>query len=260
MSENDLIDTETNGQVRRFRTEWLFPIFFQPRRTLGKVVSQAKAVWLLPILVLSLLALIYVGVQGGPRKANAQMGSTLPQNFQYYSQEQQDQMQQALDSQSGTSTVYVLPAIGTLAGIWLGWFLFGSLLHLSLTLAGSRSSNMSALNLAAWAGMPFALRFLVRIVYVLAKGQLIQSAGLSGFVVAGSGTMSIYLSALLSQVDLYMIWAFILALVGVLPLSSLTKGKAWWALLAAVVVTLLLAAVPGFLSALLGNFTSTGSF
>lgn len=252
------LDEPLLEKPRRLRWEWVFPLFFKPRATLQKVAEQEKGVWQSPLLILCVMAVIVVLVAGPIRMQAAQAGAALPEGFEYWLPEEQERYMESQASMNGPLTLYVLPALGAVAGIFIRWFLLGSILHLSLTLAGSRSSNTAALNLVGWASLPYALRSLVQIVGMLLSRSVINAPGLSGFAAQGAAGAAAFAGALLAFVDLYLIWQIILLLVGVVPVSRLARGKAWLLTLLAVAIVLALSALPGFLGAALGgNGTST---
>lgn len=156
--------------------------------------------------------------------------------------------------------VYLFPILGSLIGVWLSWFLLGSILHLALTLSGSRGSNTQALNLVAWASLPFALRFIVQAIAISANKSLIQAPGLSGFIAADAEGFAAFMRVLLAFIDIYLIWQVILLMVGSLPLTGLSRGKAWTAVLIAVLLMLVLQSVPGYIGNLLGGLSLSRGF
>lgn len=240
-------------QQRSFHPEWIFPLLFRPRRTLEKIVREEKGVWLTPLVLLTLAAVILVLAQGPIRKTEAQMNTSMPESAQYFTPEQQAQLQEGLDAKQGPVFIYVFPAIGILVGLWLNWFLLGSLLHLALTMVGSRSSSITSFNLAAWAGLPLVFRFIVRTVYILSSRQMITSPGLSGFLAADAAGFGVYARILLGLVDAYLLWQVALLLVGVTPASGLSRPKAWVVTLLVVLSLLALLSLPGFLIAKLSG-------
>ena len=257
MTEMD-IELNHEEKPRRMRWDWLLPVFLRPKRTLAEVVAQEHGVWLVPLLVLSILVILNVVAGASARRAavmEAQSGE-LPYGFEYWTPEEQEQYFSALARSASPVNLYVFPILGGVAGIWITWFLLGSILHLSLTLAGSRSSNAGALNLTAWASMPIAIRLIVQAIAVLASGHVIQSAGLSGFAPVEAP----FWSAVLKLVDIYLIWQFVLLLVGVLPLSGLSRRKAWVATLIAFLIVLTLRALPAFIGAKLSGLSTGGFF
>jgi len=147
-----------------------------------------------------------------------------------------------------------------IAGFWLIWFLLSSILHLSITLFGSRSSRQQVSNLAAWTMTPLALRLLVEIIAVLTTHRLIENRGLSSLIAADAEGFSVFLRGILANIDLYYVWHVILLLVGAVPLSGLSKSKANQATLIAAITMLLLMAVPALLSSVLSSLSTSSGF
>lgn len=258
MTENEF-DYLEEEKPKKMQFGWLVPIFIKPRQTLKSVAEKKHAVWLVPLLVLMISALVLVMVSA-PVISQASQAVTMPENFEYYSAEEQAQFQQAVSMGASPLVTIIFPFVGKVAGIWIGWFIFGSILHLSLTLNGSRSSTKSALNLVAWASMPFVIRDIVQIVAILITKQLILKPGLSGFVADGATGFMAFLGAFLIFVDLYLIWQIVLLVMGVREMSGLQKGKAWLATLIAVLIFISLKALPGFIGTLLGSLSGGGMF
>jgi hypothetical protein len=121
------------------------------------------------------------------------------------------------------------------------------LLHLALTLLGSRDTTAGALNLAAWAGLAFAVRDVVRVAFMLIGKQLISSPGLSGFAPAGAGLWNSFLAEALRQVDAYGLWYAVLLIVGVRAAGGLPARKAVLGVVITLAVALLLQVIPGLI-------------
>jgi Yip1 domain len=211
---------------RRIHIDWLPDVFFHPRRAFDRIVHTG-GVWLTPILILSFTAVIAALVAGSIRQAVALSGQlNLPPDFQYYSPEQQAQYQQAMSATSSPVFLFVFPALVALSKVWIGWLLVGGLLHLVMTLLGGRGDTGAIMNLVAWAGLPFAVRDVVRIVALLSSKQLITSPGLSGFAPIGDGFGVLFLASLLGSVDIYLIWYFLLLVLGVRLGNGINRLKA----------------------------------
>lgn len=245
--------------VNRLHLDWLLKLAIRPKKTLEQILSGNKANWQTPLLVLAVADMLEAIVAGPIKKAAIEMGTNLPPGFEYYSPEQQQQFMQAQASQSSMLFLYVFPILGLLLGILISWFLLRSLLHLSLTLAGSREKSMLSGNLAAWSTMPLIFRSLVRIIAMLATRSVISAKGLSGLVTASNGAGQ-FLAAFMALIDLYFIWQVVLILIGSEKISALPRLKAWGASLVAIVILLLLQALPGFLSAQLSGLSMTRMF
>ncbi len=258
MSELDLT-YEEEEKPKKFQTKWFFPMFFQPSKSLKEIAEKNYAVWLMPLCVLMISALILVLVSA-PIIGGSSQNVTTPEGFEYYSPEQQQQFQNAVTMGASPVVTTIFPLVGKILGIWIGWFLLSSILHLSLTLNGSRSSNRTALNVVAWSSLPFFIRDIVQIIAILTTKQLISQPGLSGFMESGMTGLPAYLSALLSFADIYLIWQFILIGIGARKISGLKAGKAWLATLIAIIVFLALKALPGLIGAQLGTLSTGGMF
>ncbi len=256
MSENDL-DYLEEEKPKKLQFGWVFPILVKPRQTLQAIAEKNHSVWLLPLLLLMVSAVVLVLVSV-PVISQSAPPMEMPPDFEYFSPEQQEQFLQAVDMGSSPVNTIVFPLLLRFAGIWISWFLLGSILHLSLTLNGSRSSNRSALNLTAWASIPFVIRDIVQIIAILTTKQLILKPGLSGFIADGASGAMVFVGAVLGFVDLYLIWQIVLLAIGAKQVSGLKSGKAWLAVLLAVVVFLALKALPAFLGAKLAALTGGG--
>ena len=59
MSDIDLT-YEEEEKPKKFQTKWFFPMFFQPNKALKEIAEKNYAVWLMPLCLLMLSALILV--------------------------------------------------------------------------------------------------------------------------------------------------------------------------------------------------------
>lgn len=258
--ETTVTEIKEKSKKNPLHFEWILPVIFRPRKTVEKITSQEKSVWLTPLLVVSALIIIATLVAGPIKRNIIQMGLNTPENFQYYSQEQQAQFMSAQANRTSPLFLYVFPIVTGLAGLWVTWFLLSSLMHLSLTLAGSRAQNVRSYNLAAWSLLPIGVRYLVQIVAMLATKTVVNNPGLSGFITGDLKGFTAFAAALLGLIDLYFIWQIILLLLGVGPLSSLKRSKAWPATAVSLLILMLLLSIPGFLSHALSGLTTSTPF
>lgn len=245
---------------RRLHFEWVFPLFFRPARTLKTIVERDTPVWFTPLLILSLLAIVVVLVTGPIRAIEAQQVGELPPDFQYWAPEQQEEYMNSQSNRANPLFIYLFPMLGALIGIWVSWFLLGSILHLALTLAGSRGNSLQASNLVGWASLPLAIRFIMQAIVTTTNQRLVQAPGVSGFIAADAEGFSAFLRILLTFVDIYLIWQLVLLMIGSLPLTGLSRGKAWPAVMITVILMLVLQTVPGYVGQLLGGLSLTRGF
>ncbi len=244
------------SSTRRWHWEWILPVLFRPRKTFEKIVAQPGSNWQVPLLLLILAALAEVIVSGYVRQlavADGQM--VMPPGFEYYSPEQQAQFTQAMAATSSPAFLYGLPGIWATIRVIAGWLLVVSILHLVLTLLGGRGDTALILNLVAWAGMPFVIRSTIRTVAIFSSRHLITSPGLAGFVPPGGNNLALFLSALLSLVDIFLIWHLFLLLIGIKVGTKLSWLKVTAGVLISLVIVLSLQAVLSFAVARLGSLT-----
>jgi hypothetical protein len=208
--------------ARRFDLSRLLSMFIRPRHTFEEMAAETRSSWLTPMLVLTLTAILVVLVSGYLKTQAASMGQVqLPPDWQYWSPEMQNNYMRAQQATQGATFVYIIPLVGALTALWLGWVIVAGLLHLGSTLLGGRGSMQSALNIVGWASLPFAIRDLLRVAYMLTAKHTIASPSLSGFA-ASSG----FLSQLLARLDLFVIWYIILLVIGLAIADGLARGKA----------------------------------
>ena len=257
MVENDLDYLEE--KPRKFTLKWVFPVIFKPGRALQEIADKNYAVWITPLILLMVSALLLVLVSA-PIVGLASQIVSPPEGFEYFSPEQQQQFQEFVAVGASPVVTIIFPLAIRFLGIWLGWFLLASILHLSLTLNGSRSSSRAILNVVAWASLPFVIRDILQTVVIVSSKQLITKPGLSGFIADEAAGFSMFLGAMLAFIDIYLIWQFILVLLGARKVSGLKPGKVWLATLLAFIIFLGLKALPGFIGAQLGSLSTGGMF
>ena len=248
-----------NKQHQAFHFAWIPGIFLHPAKTIRAILADEKPNWLLPMLLLSLMLILNV-VLSAPAQRNAiQSGLNMPPEFQYWTPEEQDNYMAAQASKSSPTFLYAYPILGGIATWWVIWLLTASILHLMITLGGSRSPNVKSSNLVGWAMLPFALGLLVKAITVASAGRLLAPAPLAALLSEEATGLQLYARSALGNVDAYWLWHAILLLLAARPLTKLSRGKALGAVLAVIVIMLLLRGIPGLLGGSLGNM-STGMF
>ncbi len=241
---------------RRFRIDLALPALFRPRRVFPAIAEHPSDTWLTPILLMTLTALLAVLV-AGPLRREAVLNTppVLPPDFQYYTPEQQAQILQAQQATAGTTFTHLFPALGALARVWAGWLITGALLHLTTTLLGGRATMRSMMNRVAWAGLPFALRDVVRSLYMWGSHRLIASPGLSGLVASGDAPFATASAALLALIDVYFVWHVLLLVIAVRSGTDPGPRKAWASVLLTEVVLLMMQVVPSVVIGRLSSLT-----
>jgi hypothetical protein len=248
--------TTTLPAIRHWHWEWIFPFLVRPRKIFARIVAQTGSNWQVPLLLLILAALAEVTAAGYVRQLAAAAGEiTIPPGFEYYTPEQQAQFMQAMSATSSPAFLYVLPGIWAVIRVIAGWLLVASILHLLLTLLGGRGDTGAILNVVAWAGLPFVIRSLVRTGAIFLTRSLISSPGLAGFVSATSENLGLFLTALFSLIDIFLIWHVILLFIGIRTSTNLSWIKVVTATAITMLIILSIQALLSFGIARLGNLT-----
>jgi hypothetical protein len=246
---------------RRWHFELIWPVLRHPRRALPAIASSLQPLWLTPLIVLTVLALLQVLVAVPMRQAAAASTMVdLPMDYQYLTPEQQAQFQSSLSASSGPMFTTVFPALAALARVWLGWLIVAAVLHLVLTLLGARATMGSVLNRVGWASLPFAVQSAVRIIALVVTRRLMTAPGLSGFGPAADGFGASLATHILGQVDLFLVWFVVLLVLSVRAHDDPGPSKSWAAVLITQLVMLILMSLPGALAAQLGGLTIVRPF
>ena len=213
------------------------------------MTAESRASWLTPMLVLSITALLVVLVAGYLKTHAAMLGEVqMPPDWQWWTPEMQNNFMQAQQATQGPTFMYIIPLVGAWTGLWLGWVLVAGLLHLGSTLLGGRGTMQNALNVVAWASLPFLIRDLLRVAYMLLAGHAISSPGLSGFATSPG-----FLPQLLSRLDLFVVWFIVLLVIGFAVADGLSRGKAVFGVVTVMLLVLLTQAGLGSLTSSIGG-------
>lgn len=254
---------ETSKKPRKWREKrdyhwgWVPRMFIKPRSTLAKVNKQEKSTRFAPMVILAVMVLLAVVVAAPIKRTNIETGATIPDNFQWWSEDQQQQYLQAQQNMTSPTFMYLFPALSSLAGYLLFWLICSSLLYLSLTLAGSRTANQKVSDLIAWAMLPFALRELVKVIVILSSKQLVDDPGLSYLVASDATGLLAWLRGILGQVDAYALLFVIFLYMGAVSLSGLKAKKAVLATTVTLIIMLVLVGLPSVISAAFSGFSGT---
>lgn len=235
--------------ARRFDFSRILSVLTHPGRIFGEIAAESRASWLTPMLVLSITALLVILVAGYLKTRAAMMGEVqLPPDWQWWTPEMQNNYMQAQQATQGATFMYIIPLVGSWAALWLGWALVAGMLHLGSTLLGGRGSMQGALTIVAWASLPFAIRDLLRVIYMLSAGHAIGSPGLSGFATSAGVAPQ-----LLARLDIFLIWYIILLIIGFAIADGLSRGKAVFGVVVVILLVLLAQAGLGSLISGLGG-------
>jgi hypothetical protein len=261
MTDEDL--GRSDPVLENYKSEpfkWALTIWFRPAATFRKIIAVDGKAWWLPLVFLSTLQIIKSIFEIPARKAAILMTpASLPQGMNSITPEQQAQINQSLALKSGPFFTFILPVLLGLAGIWITWLLLSSILHISLTLSGSRSSSRTTFNIAAWASLPIALRLLIQSISILATKVMIDRPGLSGFINI-QGRLTLVTSMLLGMIDLFFILQLLYLIVGTAQISGVKVQKAILTVVISLLIVMAFSTLPGFISYTISGMNITRPF
>jgi len=266
--------SEEKASERRGILRLLWGMIVRPRTTLEYLRERGGRTWWAPALLVVLLLVLPI-VVAAPITTSQTREAVLSTQEQWGEQqeaemsaEEQAQMEQAMDIAASPLITVVFPAAGGVVGLVVGWLMWAGGLYLAGLALGGRSTFGQMLRVVVWTWFPHALRGLLQTVYILVSSQIIANPGLSGFVqsdhpvsemaITPPSTSQILLTALLSRVDLFLIWNLILLVTGVMVITHLPRRKAVlatlgvWLLLTALSLTPVL--VGGLFAQQVGGF------
>jgi hypothetical protein len=251
MTELDNVAIEaTPDSTKPEFSKWLGGLWFKPGATFQKIIAADGKIWWLPLVLLSILQLVKNLVEISARKAAELMATpALPQGMQYITPDQQGQIDQNVNYQSGIFFTFFLPLLLGLAGIWITWLILSSVLHISLTMGGSRSGS----------GTTFTIRLIIQTIGFLVTHSLIAHPGFSGFITI-QGRATLIFSTLLGMIDLFFLLQLVYLIIGTAHLGGVTRRKAIATVVMSLGLTMLLSVIPPFISYSISGMNITRPF
>lgn len=245
-------------KVKNARVGWIFQMFYKPRATMKKVAAEKESIRMLPLVFITIIVILAVLISAPVKKMQIEQGATIPDNFQYWSEDQQNQYLESQQNQTDPIFLYGFPFLGGIAGYLIVFMLMSNILYLTLTLSGSRSSKTRIGNVVAWAMVPFGLREFVRFLNVGINKSFNENPGLSQLIDNGASGFMAFLRGVLGNIDAWYLLFVAFLMIGALEVSGLNKKKTIIATLIAIVVILLLQGLPSLVSSMFGDLSTGG--
>lgn len=223
----------------------LFGWIDRPKRTLRYVIREPRwPLWLAPVLII-MIALIIVTAVSAPfmsELSRQQAEQQMEAQMASVPEDQAEQVRRSLDT--FTSPLFLAATGVALAvlGLILTWLFRGAVLFFASYLLGTENRYLQMFTLVLWTWLPFALRDLVKAVYVLLNGELVLHQGLSFLVASSEQTQNAgnLLYGVLGQIDVFLIWHLLLVGIGIAVSTRSTTAKtavatvSYWAVTAIV--------------------------
>lgn len=257
MRLDDAIHAQQKPKQRKSDYGWFSGLVFHPRATLSAILEQNVPVWLAPLLILTLLAVIEAVIYSHLQMTSAS-NRILEQDFMKNLSPEEQAFQFALMGPPVRPLyVYITPVLYSAGRLWAVWFFFSMIMNLLLTSAGGRSNLVRTQNMTAWVFLPIGLRYLIQIIAMLVSQTAIANRGFSGLITTNptdpqSYLFTAFLQTLLGSVDIFYLWHATLLVIAVMVGFQLpNKMRAIMLGFAGVVIGLLFMVFSGYFVVLL---------
>jgi hypothetical protein len=240
------------GEMARERT-WslLVGLIDRPVRTFASIAASPRRRWIVPLLLVVAAFLVGLALTGQQQvvAATQQMRMQLAAQADQIPPEQMEQVQAQMAQFTQPAVVLGLAGVTSLLGLLLALLLASAVIYFSALMSGSDVPFATVWAMVPWTWLPFALRDVVRGLYVRITGEMALHPGFSGFVAAADMTANagnpLYL--ILAQVDLFALWHLGLVYALLRGGMRLSQGKALALTLVYAAISLAVRALPGLL-------------
>ena len=261
--------------AKRFHFEWLFSYLLHPGK-MAEQIAQKQATWLTPLLVVSLL--IIVRIWFSAQSAPVTPSEMIPAPIQGPAGMTDTQLisdktggggpppggvviSPGPDGNPVTETPVstanpIVTGLTQIAGLWIGWFLLSIILFVGMVISGSHNNFTETLNLVGWSCLPLGIRQIPLLITSLAIPSIsANAAGISALATGLTGPTGFFLTALLKLVDLFFFWQVAMLLMGLKRISPLSTRRVIGVTFSAVIIFLVLASMPAFLTEIFAQLT-----
>jgi hypothetical protein len=160
-------------------------------------------------------------------------------------------------AQTATTLMIVGGTVSGILSALFGYLLLTLIVFGAGLILGGKATFRQVFTMSVWTTLPYVVRSLVQAIASLVTGAS-PAPGLSGVLsIAETASMPL-LNAILSRIDVYMVWSLVLLTIGVGVVYRLSKGKKLLIVAIYVVVTLVLIVASTALGSAIGNILPGG--
>ena len=227
--------------------ELLASMVDRPAKALAHV-NDRRWLWLAPAVIL-VVGIVIHNVATAP--ANATIAAReIQRQMLDLPPEQAEMVSQQVETFSSPLFIGGM-GIGTgIVGLAIAWLLAAGTLYFLGLVAGGDVDFGLTFALVAWSWLPFFLRGLTQMAYVLYTNSPLFNQGLAFLVSSGEPTQDAanWLYLALAQVDLFSLWHVVLVFVGLTALARFSRSKAATVTAGYIVLSLAFRLIPAFIS------------
>ncbi|MBN1402575.1 MAG: YIP1 family protein [Anaerolineae bacterium] len=205
----------------------LFRMIDRPGQAMADVAEHPRW-WFVAavLLIISMGVLLWVSAPYQIELANERSAEMIERVTANMSEEQAQAVRAS--ARETTLTTYLAAGGGMgLATMALGWVLRAAIIHFSSAALGGTSAWGPTYAVSVWSMLPFFVRDIVQIVYVLLQKGVLQQAGLAFLVASGDwfkDSRSIVYN-LLSNTDPFVLWHLLVVAVGIAVAIKVSRVK-----------------------------------
>jgi|GEM_PF-384765 len=244
--------SERRSSERRSFLNILWGILVRPRRTWPYLSEHDRQGWWILMVLLLTLTLIPAAISWTYEK-RAQTNIVQPsmpyERFGY--------VEQPVTPSGGVNPAgLILHLFGRGAGTVINWLLWATALYLVSVFWGRSSKFGRMFRLTLWTWVPYAIRGVLQIGFLLIGKSPIWNPGLSGFVIDRStsgttlippGVGQVALASVLGHIDLFLVWNLFLLIGGLIAFTNLRNKRAVWAVILIWAVLVGLGVIPAII-------------
>jgi hypothetical protein len=244
--------TDSNAEAKLTPFRVLTGVVVRPRATFEKLREAQRGYWWLVFALAMVAAIIYAIAVSAPQ-------ASMAQSFVPAEGAQVEGAEVPANLAQTTSIITTVFTVGGGVFSALIGYLFLTLVVLGTGLMlGGKATFKQVFTISVWTTVPYVIRTLVQAVASLATGAL-PTPGLSGVLTTAESLSMPALTAVLSRIDVYMVWSLVLLVIGVSALYRLSRGKTFIIVAAYLVISLGLILAGSALSSGIQNMFSGGS-
>jgi hypothetical protein len=226
-------------------------VLIRPRATFVKLREAKRGYWwvvfVLAVVAAFVLALASSAAQRSMIQAMVPSGGTTTDGVEM----------PANIAQTATTFVIVGSTVRGIFSALFGYLLLALVVFGAGMIQGGKATFKQVFAMSVWTTLPYVIRSLVQAIASLVTGAS-PALGLSGVLTTAESMSMPVLAAILSRIDVYMVWSLVLLVIGVGVTYRLSKGKTFLIVAIYVVVSLVLTIASTALLSSIGNLFSGG--
>jgi hypothetical protein len=238
---------DTEAKLSPFRI--LTGILIRPRATFEKLREAKRGYWWVVFALAVLAAFVLALASTAAQKSTIQAmipsesveGVEMPANM----------------AQTATTFAFVGATISGIFSALFGYLLLTLIVFGAGLILGGKATFKQVFTVSVWTTLPYVVRSLVQAIASLVTGAA-PTSGLSGVLTTAESMSMPILAAILTRIDVYMVWSLVLLVIGVGVVYRLSKGKTFLVVAIYVVVTLVLVIASTALLSSIGNVLGVG--